>query len=183
MSGISFLNILLGFLAGILVSKFANKIQASSLIIKTITITQIQALRMLSNTIGHFYKMHHWHDKVAWAIDDAQSKLKEIMQRNGGVAVKLPDGTTGFVELTEEDIKGVSENWPDSRVQELKVIWNVINDEEQTWRDQSILLIRASMFPYHGYLEWDNWKGAMEYLAQYELALLQSLSSVKKEAK
>ena len=181
MSGISFLNLILGFMIGLLISKVFNKFKASSIIIKTMTVAQIQALRMLSSTINHFYKLHHWHDKVAWSIDDAQSKLKEAIKRNGGVKVKLPDGTIGLVELTEEDIVDVSENWSDSRVQELKVIWNMINSEEQDWRDQSALLIRASMFPYHEYMEWDTWKGAMEYLAQYELLLMSHMKSVEKE--
>jgi hypothetical protein len=172
---------MLGFMVGLLISKVFNKLRASGLIIKTMTVAQIQALRMLSGTINHFYKLHHWHDKVAWSIDDAQSKLKEAIKRNGGVKVKLPDGTIGFVELTEEDIVKVSENWSDSRVQELKVVWNMINSEEQDWRDQSALLIRASMFPYHEYMDWETWKGAMEYLAQYELLLMNHMKSVEKE--
>jgi hypothetical protein len=178
---VNFLNILLGFLAGMLVSKFVNRFRASGLIIKTMTVAQIQALRMLSNTITHFYRLHHWHDKVAWSIDEAQTELKEAMQRKGGVAVNLPDGTTGFVELTEEDMKKASESWSDSRVQELKVVWNMVNEEEHDWRDQSILLLQASMFPYHKYLEWNTWKGAMEYLAQYELLLLKSMAEMEKE--
>jgi hypothetical protein len=37
------------------------------------------------------------------------------------------------------------------------------------------------MFPYHEYLEWDTWKGAMEYLAQYELLLMNHMKNVEKE--
>jgi len=175
-----FLNLLIGFGAGIVVSKVFNSFKASGIILRTMAVAQIQALRMLVNTIKHFHKIRHWHDKVAWSIDDAQKKLKESIERSGGVEVKLPDGQTTFIELAEEDIKEVSENWSDSRVQELKVIWNEVEHEEQDWRNQSALLVKTSMMPYQELCEWNTWNEAMEYLAEYELLLMKRMiDSVK----
>lgn len=177
------LSLLAGFLAGYLVSRLTSALTGGGVIVRAIISAQIQALRMLSSTINHYYKIRHWHDKVAWSIDDAQKKLKESIQREGGVEVKLPDGQSTFVELTEEDIEEVSENWADSRVQELKVIWNEIEHEETEWRNQSALIVKASMMPYQHLVDWDNWTEAMDYLARYELVLLRKLTNNVEDVK
>ena len=67
MSEIGFLSIMLGFMAGLLISKVVNRLRASNLIIKTMTVTQIQSLRMLAGTINHFYKIRNseWNKDIA----------------------------------------------------------------------------------------------------------------------
>ena len=146
-----------------------------------ITVGQIQSLRMLARSYKHFYTLRHWHDKVAWAIDNAEEGLRQSMHEKG-VRVELPDGSVGYVELDEVQIAEVTRHFSSSKVQELKGVWNMINYEDLEWKKQSALLIKAASVPYHNYIPWDNWDQAMQFLAYNELLLRKDKSEEKEDA-
>jgi hypothetical protein len=144
-----------------------------SAVVKTITVAQLQSLRLLSRSINHYYKLQIWHDKIALAIDDAQRKLRETMLSDAGVLVKLPNNSQGYIKMTQEDLEEAADNWSTSRVQELKVIWNEIDHEQRQWETEASLMLQLSMGNYSNYCPWENWNEAMEWLARYELLELE----------
>ena len=179
----NFLNIVLGFLVGLFVAKVSNKVRSGSLIKISLIMAQVQSLRILSKSIEHFYTIRHWHEKAAWSLDEAHNKLKKELKNKEGVLIKLPDGKRGFIELTDEDIEEISDNWLDSRVQELKAVWNAVEHDDDVWKKESVSLLKIAMDPYDRLLEWGNWKEAMEYLAKYEILLLEYTKELKNSAK
>ena len=169
----SWTSLLLGFLTGYLIARCVNHMTMKSAVVRTITVAQLQSLRLLSRSIAHFYRLRHWHNKVAWSVDEAQQKLKETMLNDTGVIVKLPNDTQGYVKMTQEDLEEAAKNWSASRVQELKIIWNEIEDEQRQWETEASLMLQLSMGNYQNYCPWEDWRGAMEWLAQYELLELE----------
>ena len=116
-------------------------------------------------------------------MDEAHGKLKKELKNDKRITVELPDGQIGFVELTDEEINDISGNWLDSRVEELKAIWNVVLYEDEFWKTTSTNLLRGAMDPYTDLVHWKNWKEAMDYLAKYELLLLKYTNKLKEEKK
>ena len=177
------INLLIGFLAGLLMAKVLNKVAGNNVITTSLIIAQVQSLRILSKSIKHFYTIRHWHEKAAWSLDEAHGKLKKELKNDKRITVELPDGQIGFVELTDEEINDISGNWLDSRVEELKAIWNVVLYEDEFWKTTSTNLLRGAMDPYTDLVHWKNWKEAMDYLAKYELLLLKYTNKLKEEKK
>ena len=138
-------------------------------VVRTITVAQLQSLRLLSRSVNHFYKLRLWHDKIASAIDDAQRKLRETMLKDAGVLVKLPNNSQGFVKMTKEDLEEAAENWSVSRVEELKIVWNEIDYEQTQWETEASIMLQLTMGSYKDYCPWESWNEAMKWLDQYEL--------------
>ena len=169
----SWTSLLLGFLTGYLIARCVNHMTMKSAVVRTITVAQLQSLRLLSRSIAHFYRLRHWHNKVAWSIDEAQRKLKETLLNDAGVIVKLPNDAQGYVKMTQEDLEEAAEHWSTSRVQELKVVWNEIEHEQKQWETEASLMLQLSMGNYQNYCPWETWNEAMEWLARYELLELE----------
>ena len=172
-------SILIGLFIGYVLSRIVNYLTARGTTLRIIAAAQIQALRLLSSSINHYYKLRLWHDKVGWSIDDAQRKLKETMLNDAGVIVRLPNGTEGFVRMTQEDLEEAAENWTASRVEELKLVWNIIEQEQKDWETESTFMMHLALGPYIHYCSWDTWGEAMEFLARYELLELEYRNSEK----
>ena len=177
------LNILIGFLIGLLMARLLNKISGNNVITTSLIVAQVQSLRILSKSIKHFYTIRHWHEKAAWSLDDAHGKLKKELKNDKKITVELPDGQKGFVELTDKEIEDISENWLDSRVQELKAVWNDVLYDDEAWKINSTTLLRSAMVPYDHLIAWKDWKEAMDYLARYELLLLKYTKKAKEQKK
>ena len=169
----SWTSLLLGFLTGYLIARCINHMTMKGAVVRTITVAQLQSLRLLSRSIGHFYRLQHWHNKVAWSIDEAQRKLKETMLEDKGVLVGLPNESQGYVKMTQDDLEEAAESWSTSRVQELKIIWNEIEHEQRQWETEASLMLQLSMGNYQNYCPWETWNEAMEWLARYELLELE----------
>ena len=166
-------SLLLGFLTGYLIARGINYITMKAAVVKTITVAQLQSLRLLSRSINHFYKLQIWHNKIAFALDDAQRKLRETMLNDAGVLVKLPNNSQGYIKMTQEDLEEAAENWSTSKVEELKIVWNEIEHEQKQWEAEASLMLQLSMGTYQNYCPWETWNEAMEWLAQYELLELE----------
>ena len=169
----SWSSLLLGFLTGYLIARCINYMTMKGAVVRTITVAQLQSLRLLSRSIAHFYRLQHWHNKVAWSIDEAQRKLKETMLQDKGVLVGLPNESQGYVKMTQEDLEEAAKHWSTSRVQELKVVWNEIEHEQRQWETEASLMLQLSMGNYQNYCPWETWNEAMEWLARYELLELE----------
>jgi hypothetical protein len=95
------------------------------------------------------------------------------MLHDAGVIVRLPNGTEGFVRMTQEDLEEAAENWSASRLEELKLVWNMIEHDQRDWEEESTFMMHIALGPYKHYCSWDTWSEAMEFLAKYELLELE----------
>ena len=164
----NWISVIIGLLAGYIAARVVSRATIKSAVLKTVTVAQIQSLRLLSRSINHFYKLQYWHNKAASSIDEAQRKLKNTMLEDTGVLVKLPNDSHGYIKVPQEDLEEAINRWSTSRVQELKVIWNDIEYEQREWEIEASLMLQLSLGGYRNYCPWETWKEAMEWLAQYE---------------
>ena len=51
------MSLVLGSTVGYIIARVVNRITLKSAVVKTITVAQIQSLRLLSRSINHFYKL------------------------------------------------------------------------------------------------------------------------------
>ena len=55
------MSLLLGVTIGYVVARVITYATLKAAVVKTVTVAQIQSLRLLSRSINHFYKLQHWH--------------------------------------------------------------------------------------------------------------------------
>ena len=153
-----------------MVCRVMNTLLSNGVALKTMFIAHIQSLRLLSNNYKHFMTMRLWCDRLAFSVDKIQETMRQEIESNR-LKVVQEDGSELFIELPEEAQAQLSIIWVESRVQELKSVWNLAELDNKKWREQGVILVKAGMIPYHDYAPWNNWNEAMNFLAMHELSL------------
>ena len=132
---------------------------------QAITMAQIQSLRLMSNSVIHYGTLRQWHDNVAIGMDDI--KRKAIQKMTSGISTD-----SGVISFSEEEIKELEEFWKSDYEQELKSVWNSFEWDFNKFKDASVALIAESSSEY-GKPPYESWREAMQWLAMFELTLMQ----------
>tara|TARA_B100000676_G_C18028019_1_gene816804 strand:- start:944 stop:1504 length:561 start_codon:yes stop_codon:yes gene_type:complete len=159
-----FLGIFIGYVVGNVIGRlfmFRAERQA-------ITMAQIQALRLFSQSVVHYGHLRQWHDNVAIGMDEIKDKILKELQ--SGVAIEV-DGEHQVLKIEHDKVNEISDFWYNSYKQELKSVWNNFEWDMKKFKDASVDLIAeasgAHPPPYEG------WREAMSYLMMFEMALKQ----------
>ena len=158
-------SIFLGIFAGYVVGNILGRLFSFRAEKQTITMAQIQSLRLFSQSIVQYGHLRQWHDTVAIGMDDIKKSIVEEL--NSGI--KLESGE--IINLPSEKINEVSTLWYNRYEQELKGVWNSFEWDMKQFKDASVNLIAESSGVHKA--PYTNWSEAMSWLMRFELLLKQ----------
>ncbi len=159
------ISIFLGFFAGYVVGNVFSRLITFRTQRQAITMAQIQSLRLMSNSVVHYGTLRQWHDNVAIGMDDIKRKIVEKVT----AGIKTDSGVISFSDAEVQELKDF---WKSDYEQDLKGVWNTFEWDFNKFKNASVALIAESSSEY-GKPPYENWKEAMQWLAMFELTLMQ----------
>jgi hypothetical protein len=169
------------FFVGYLVGKTTSSLFTTGAAIRTMTIAQIQAIRLLRDCMTHYGRMRYWHEAYAATIDEAQDILKKTINNPDGIEVELLSGEKTRIRINAEDADGIATLWANPRKEELKGVWNLNNYALIEYKQSSAALIKSGMQPYEHMVQWDTFSDAMNWLAVHELEINKAKKTLEEQ--
>ena len=157
-------SIFLGIFAGYVVGNILGRLFSFRAEKQAITMAQIQALRLFSQSVVHYGHLRQWHDTVAIGMDDIKKSIVKELE----AGVKIESGE--IINLPSEKIDEVSKLWHGRYEQELKSVWNSFEWDMRQFKDASVNLIAESSGAHHK-PPYEGWSAAMSWLMMFELLL------------
>ena len=152
------MEIFLGFIFGYVVGNIYSRLVTMKRERMAVTMAQIQALRLFSQSVLHYGHLRQWHDNVAIGLDGIKESALEKAAESESLSLK---------ELDE-----LSQFWNSSYEQDLKSLWNNFEYDMRGFKETSVSLIRES-FTGYGDPPYETWQQAMQWLAMFEMKLKQ----------
>ena len=137
------------FLTGYALGKGVALTRTASISMKTVIIAQFQSLVMSLKSVEHFATLRVWHDQTAAGLDQVIETLKEQIEKTEEMTSVQKDELLRFFDK--------------KYTEELKTIWNIAEENQEKWKEDTAALIKDSMYPYGKIVEWNSWPEAMSY--------------------